>query len=53
MKPSTRRELPLSRANKELPEGPNRLWLTIILILNILIFTGFGYMIWDMTWDFE
>ena len=53
VKPSTRRERPRSPAKNELPAGPNRFWITIVALLNILILAGFGYMIWDMAWDFD
>ena len=48
--PLTRRERPLSRAEKR---GPNPFWVTVVVLLNVLILAVLGYMIWEMIWDIE
>jgi hypothetical protein len=45
VKQSTRPERPPLRANKELPEGPSRLGLAILVLANALIFGSIVYMI--------
>jgi len=46
VKPSKRRERALLRAEKKLPERPDLFWVTVVVLLNILVFTGLGYMLW-------
>jgi len=53
VKPSTRRERPLPRAEKKPQKGPNPFGLAFIVLFNVLIFAVLGYLIWDMIWDIE
>jgi flagellar basal body-associated protein FliL len=46
MKLSAHQQPKLSRADKEMPEGPSKLWLTIIAVLNVLMFAGLAYVTW-------
>ena len=52
VKTLTRRER-LSRAGEKLPVGPNPFAMTVVVLLNVLIFATIGYMIWDIIWDVE
>jgi hypothetical protein len=40
--------------NEKLSEGPSSLWMAAVVILNVVIFAGFGYVLWtDIDWGFE
>ena len=52
--PSTRQVRRPSGVNEKLSEGPAPFWKTLIVIVNVLIFVGFGYVLWDdMNWNLE
>ena len=52
--PSTRQVRPPSGVSEKPSEGPAPFWITFIVVLNVLIFVGFGYALWnDRNWDLE
>ena len=43
-----------SGVNEKLSEGPSSFWMAAVVILNVVIFAGFGYVLWtDIDWDLE
>lgn len=48
VKASIHRERALSTAHNKIQEKPNWLWMAVLVLLNILIFVGISYLLWEL-----